>query len=69
MHYHYLTITQREALETLMRSQIAAGTELQSALERLHQPDYGVCVDCGRDIAFVRLEDEPLALRCQQCAA
>ena len=68
MHYHYLTIEQRETLEKLIRSQIGAGTQLETALKRLHEPDYGVCIECRKDIGFVRLEADPSALHCQACA-
>jgi RNA polymerase-binding transcription factor DksA len=67
VHYHYLTIEQRETLEKLIRSRIGGGTQLATALERLHQPDYGVCIECGKDIGFVRLEADPWALHCQAC--
>jgi RNA polymerase-binding transcription factor DksA len=39
------------------------------AWQRLHQPDYGVCIECGRDITFVRLQADPDALHCVDCAA
>ena len=68
MHHHYLTITQRETLERLIRSQPASDAQLKSALDRLHQPDYGVCIECGKDIGFVRLEADPWTLHCQTCA-
>ena len=68
MHYHYLTIEQRESLERLIRSRSSGKAQLDAALERLHQPDYGVCIECGKDIGFVRLEADPSALHCQACA-
>ena len=68
MHYHYLTIEQRETLEKLIRSRIGAGARLETMLERLYQPDYGVCIECGKDIGFVRLEADPSALHCRACA-
>jgi len=68
LHYHYLTIEQRETLEKLIRSRTEPGPRLATALERLHQPDYGVCIECGKDIGFVRLEADPSALHCQACA-
>jgi RNA polymerase-binding transcription factor DksA len=67
-HQRYLTIEQRETLEKLIRSQVGAGTKLETALKRLHEPDYGVCIDCGKDIGFVRLEADVSALHCQACA-
>ena len=68
MHYHYLTIDQRETLEKIIRSKVAEGPSLQAALDRLHQPDFGVCDQFGKDIGFVRLEPDPWALHCQACS-
>lgn len=68
MHYHYFTIEQREALERLIRSRVAAEPELEGALRRLHTPEYGVCEACGADIPFARLMAEPNARRCVNCA-
>jgi DnaK suppressor protein len=68
MRYHYLTLEQRAALEQRLRASSADEHSLQAALQRLHQPDYGVCIECGKDIAFVRLEADPGALHCGACA-
>jgi DnaK suppressor protein len=68
MHYHYFTLEQRDALEVQIRARTVSEPALQLALQRLHQPDYGVCIECGRDIAFVRLRDDPDALHCADCA-
>lgn len=68
MHYHYLTIEQRETLMNLIRSRFVPGTQLEIELDRLRQPDYGVCIDCGKDIGFVRLIADPWTLHCQACA-
>lgn len=38
------------------------------ALQRVHEPRYGLCVDCGGAIPFDRLKIEPHALRCAACA-
>jgi len=67
-YYYYLTLEQRDALETRLRAASRDERHLQAALERLRQPDYGVCIECGQDIAFVRLEAEPDALHCGDCA-
>jgi RNA polymerase-binding transcription factor DksA len=67
MHYHYLTIEQRESLERIIRAGIVARPRLQDALDRLHTPDYGVCIECGKDIAFARLQADPAALHCHSC--
>lgn len=37
------------------------------ALARVHQPEYGLCTDCGESIAVARLKLEPWALRCVAC--
>ncbi len=37
------------------------------ALQRVQEADFGVCEDCGQDIAFDRLKVEPWALRCVGC--
>ncbi len=38
------------------------------ALERMDDQSYGVCVDCDEDINVRRLEVDPIATRCIQCA-
>ena len=40
---------------------------LEAAHERIETGDYGVCVDCGRDIGFERLCATPTAIRCIDC--
>lgn len=42
--------------------------QVSQALQRVHQPDYGLCSDCGEAIAFDRLKLEPWATRCVACA-
>jgi RNA polymerase-binding transcription factor DksA len=68
VHHHYLTLEQRAVLEGLIRSRVAAPRELQTALDRLHAPDYGVCIECRGDIGYDRLEADPDALHCKACA-
>jgi RNA polymerase-binding transcription factor DksA len=65
MHYHYFTLEQRSTLARLL-SDLPEG-ERQSALDRLHAPDFGVCEVCGGDIPFVRLMSDPLRRRCPGC--
>jgi RNA polymerase-binding transcription factor DksA len=52
------------ALSNRERQELAA---LAAAMQRLHEPDYGLCVDCGKRIPFERLIIEPQALRCVAC--
>ena len=42
---------------------------IEAALERLQNDDYGFCENCGEEIAPKRLEIDPLATRCTQCAS
>ncbi len=41
--------------------------EVNEALQRLRSPDYGLCIDCGKGIAFDRLQHSPEVLRCIDC--
>jgi DnaK suppressor protein len=41
--------------------------EVERALGRLHEPNYGVCADCDADIPFSRLSVNPIATRCIDC--
>ncbi len=66
MHYHYFTLEQRESLRNLMHATLE-GESLKSALARLHEPDYGTCTRCGKDIAFALLADDPVRVVCRDC--
>ncbi len=41
--------------------------EVEDALARIRDGDYGTCIDCGAPIGFARLQAYPTALRCIQC--
>jgi len=41
--------------------------QIDEALGRLGRGDYGLCEDCGTDIAEERLEILPFATRCVEC--
>lgn len=43
--------------------------EIEAAQQRVHEPDFGLCVDCDGDIPFARLEANPSAKRCVACQA
>lgn len=40
---------------------------VEAALARVHEPDFGVCADCGAEIPFSRMRANPAALRCVAC--
>lgn len=42
---------------------------LDDALDRLEEPGFGTCADCGRPIAPERLAARPWATTCVECAA
>jgi RNA polymerase-binding transcription factor DksA len=43
--------------------------EVEAALERVHEPDFGLCADCEGDIPYARLQANPSAKRCVACQA
>ena len=43
--------------------------EIDAALRRIADGDYGDCEECGGEIDFRRLEVQPTASRCLQCQA
>jgi len=42
-------------------------SDIDAALQRIFENSYGVCVDCGIDIEFARLQAFPMAKRCIKC--
>lgn len=43
--------------------------QIEAALKRIEENDFGHCQECGEDIAYARLEVDPTALLCIQCAS
>lgn len=41
--------------------------EVEDALARIREGEYGTCVECGAPIGEARLKAYPTALRCVQC--
>jgi DnaK suppressor protein len=41
--------------------------DLNAALDRIQQGDYGICTDCGAEISLERLTAYPTAKRCVEC--
>jgi DnaK suppressor protein len=42
---------------------------IEAALKRIDDESYGLCLDCGEPINPKRLEFDPTALRCIDCAS
>lgn len=41
--------------------------DIAAALERMAKAEYGTCIECGRHIAWARLQAQPHAKRCIHC--
>ena len=40
---------------------------VDAALDRVHEPDFGMCEDCYAEIPYARLSANPVATRCVAC--
>lgn len=58
---------QAMALETDRRRHVEL-QHIEAALKRIDDGDYGECLNCGEDIAPKRLEIDPTAAICIDCA-
>ena len=47
--------------------QIQQMRDIDAAFQRIKDGSYGVCIDCGNDIGFNRLQAYPTAKRCIVC--
>lgn len=47
--------------------QIQQMRDIDAAFQRIKEGAYGVCIDCGNDIGFKRLQAYPTAKRCIVC--
>ena len=41
--------------------------QLEQALNNIQTDDFGVCIDCGEDIEFKRLQSNPTVKKCFEC--
>ena len=41
--------------------------DIEAALQRIKNGEYGVCIDCGEDVTYPRLMAYPTAKRCIAC--
>ena len=41
--------------------------QIDAAIERINEGEYGICIECGDWITPARLEVMPYALRCKEC--
>lgn len=47
--------------------QVQGLRDIGAAFRRIKDGEYGVCIDCGDDIGFTRLQAYPIAKRCIAC--
>ena len=62
-------IQQQKMVEATRRALSARRQQIQAALRRFEEEEYGDCLDCGEPIAFARLEarpETPFCVRCQE---
>lgn len=52
---------------TIVDRQVHGMRDIEAALQRIRDGEYGTCIDCGDDIAFARLLAYPTARRCIVC--
>lgn len=58
---------QQMAKETQRRRQLER-SRIEAALRRMDEDEYGWCADCGSEISAKRLEVDPTAHLCVDCA-
>lgn len=50
-----------------IRAEASELADIEGALNRINNHTFGVCVDCGKEIALARLQAYPTAKRCLAC--
>ena len=58
---------QKDLDEAEIGRDLAELRELAAARQRIGSADFGLCIDCKRDIPYERLEANPAAARCVDC--
>jgi len=59
--------TQEDIEFALIQMKAETMHKIDVALRRLNEDTYGVCVECGDEIAERRLKALPFAIRCKDC--
>jgi RNA polymerase-binding protein DksA len=57
-----------EVLERLDEQSRREFNRVDAALKRIGDGEYGVCIDCGKEIQLLRMKAIPWASRCVDCA-
>ena len=59
----------QEVLDALANEATGEIADINAALQRLDEGNYGVCSNCGEDIDTRRLDALPYAVECIDCAS
>ena len=62
-----LTLSMEKLQNSLQQSEIEEINLIETALERIANGEYGLCLDCNEPISQARLENYPYAIRCIVC--
>ena len=54
--------------ESLRKAEIAL-LKIERALDKIDDPDFGLCMECGEEILFKRLMIMPGSVLCVECAS
>jgi RNA polymerase-binding protein DksA len=57
----------RKMIEALGAQELKRLKQIESALTRIEQGKYGICIKCGKHIPQDRLKAMPYALMCVEC--
>jgi len=57
----------RKMIEAIGAQELKRLRMIESALARIQQGKYGICIKCSKKIPFERLEAIPYALMCIEC--
>ncbi len=58
---------QEDTILSLLEPKIRELEEIEQALIRIENGEYGRCIDCGKWLRIKRLEIMPWAARCREC--
>ena len=62
-----LSLVMEELQNSLEQTEIDELKLIDEALDRIKKDEYGVCIDCGKPISDLRLENSPYVARCIIC--
>ncbi len=60
-------INNKSINEAALRDKKKLVKRLERTLDRIHDKDFGICLKCGNEIPFGRLEYMPHTTRCVKC--